>query len=138
METPTYNPASQTLSAKWSHCDGAYAVFQYLPNYQVQLNENKTIKNNTYTVLSYMLFRCPGCNHGALAVIRHTGNLADPTAGRTYLESFHPFAGDAAPLPLPKLLRKFNRNFAKPNCALPGGVLIEPRLPCYAPRWRRL
>lgn len=68
-----------------------------------------------------MLFRCPGCGHGALAVLRHVGNLGDPTTGRTYLESFHPFAGDAIPC-RQKPLRTFKRSFAKPNCALPQKI----------------
>src|ERR1700683_237748 len=99
MAIPSSNPSSHTVRAKCSHCDGAYSVFQFQANAQVQLNENRTIAGNTYAFVNYMLCKCPGCGHGALAVLRHAGNTGDPNPGRTYLESFHPFAGDAVPLP---------------------------------------
>ena len=81
-----------------SYCDGAYSVFQF-SNSQVQVSEPRMIAGNTYPNVNYMLFRCPGCGLGALAVLRTMGNYADPGAGKTYLDSFYPFAGDAVSLP---------------------------------------
>lgn len=99
MAAPSYNPSLQTVRAKCSHCDGASSVFQFQTNAQVQVSESRTIGDNAYAYLSYMLFRCPGCGHGAMAVLRHGGDPADQIPGRTHLESFHPFAGDADSLP---------------------------------------
>jgi hypothetical protein len=98
MPTPSYNPSSQTVRAKCAHCDGAYSVFQFQANANVQVDERRAIANNNYTHVSYMLFRCPGCGHGALAVIHHAGNPGDASRA-IYLESFYPFVGDAVPLP---------------------------------------
>jgi hypothetical protein len=61
------------------------------------VNRGRAIGTTFYTAVSCMLFRCPGCGHGALAVLLHNGHINDANA--TYLESFYPFA--AATLPLP-------------------------------------
>lgn len=96
MSTPTYNPTTQTVRAKCTDCDGAFSVFQFQQQ-QVQLTKTHTIAARGFNVISYMLFRCPGCGNGALAVLHNNGNLAEP--GAVHLESFYPFAGDAVPLP---------------------------------------
>ena len=98
-DSPAYFPSTQTVRAKCVHCDGAFSVFQFQASGHVQLNQTHTIGTGAYTFISYMLFRCPGCGHGGLAVVHHSGNIGNPAAGATHLESFYPFATVNVPLP---------------------------------------
>jgi Domain of unknown function (DUF4145) len=99
MTSPTYNPTTQTVRAKCSFCEGAYSVFRLHEQNAVHVSVNTDIGTNRFTRILYGIFRCPGCERGALGIILHRGNYADPTPGFTYLESFYPFSAAALSLP---------------------------------------
>ena len=81
------------FALRWS-----LSVFQPQTNAVIHTTSPHAVGQNGFSTFTYMVFRCPGCAHGALGIIHSHGNLGEAPP-RTILDGFYPFATEAAPLP---------------------------------------